>query len=345
MFNPNDPRHNPALERSVCLDDVDNLPQPTHPAGSIRWMQGLPGRSLRRARSGLQALRSGLHRRPIPGVDGEHASNGLWSSSDSAEASSSRHTRFFSSTVSEASTEEDHDFGTDLYRTGCNTYPGHTRERNKDVSISSPSYIPSYNPAPLSTSSTVAGAPLAPSEETTVDPFPDDSLPTTAGHDIQNSGNAPDAALEDKCKAEPPKPSESPSSDKDVPAPVESSNHNSPVPSIQQTPVHSSEVVPGILADSDISHVSVEEKEATIMNNASRRSSSSVVRQSQVEQIPSGEIEVTVTTEETHTTSCQADCHEAKIAEEDIVQTPAAEIAPPNVSAAVVYRKGIADQE
>lgn len=314
----------------MCLDDVDNLPQLTHPAGSIRWMQGLPGRSLRRARSGLQALRSGLHRRPIPGVDGEHAHNGLWSSSDSAEASSSRHTRFFSSTVSEASTEEDYDFGTDLYRTGCNTYPGNTCERNKDISISSPSYIPSSNPAPISTSS------LAPSEETTADPFPDDSLPTIA-QDIHNSGNAPVAALEDECTAEPPNSSKSPRSDKDVPAPVESSNHNSPVPSIQQTPVDSNEVVPGIFVEPDISRVSVEETEATIMNDSSRRFSSSFVRQSQVEQIRSGEVDVTVATEEIHTTSSQIDCHETKIVEEGIIQTPAAETASLNVRVAVVY--------
>ncbi|OJJ01341.1 hypothetical protein ASPVEDRAFT_40894 [Aspergillus versicolor CBS 583.65] len=330
VFNPNDPRHNPALERSVCLDDVDNIPQPTHPAGSIRWMQGLPGRSLRRARSGLQALRSGLHRRPIPGVDGGHANNGLWSSSDSAGASSSRHARFFSSTVSEASTEEDYDFGTDLYRTGCNTYPGNTRERSKDISISSPPNIPYSNPAPLSTSSTVADATLAPPEEMTADPFPDNSLPSTAGQDIHNSGNTPGAALEDECTAEPPKSSEHPRPDEDVPTPVESSNHNSPISSIQQIPVDSNEVVPGTFADSDISHVSGGETDAMIVDDASRRSSSSVVRQSQVEPIRSGEVEVTVTTEEIHTTSSHVDCLGTGIVEEGIVQTPAAETASSN---------------
>lgn len=328
----------------MCLEDVDNLPQPTHPAGSIRWMQGLPGRSLRRARSGLQALRSGLHRRPIPGVDGEHANNGLWSSSDCAEASSSRHTRFFSSTVSEASTEEDYDFGTDLYRTGCNTHPGNTRERSKDISISSPPNIPYSNPAPLSTSSTVADATLAPPEEMTADPFPDDSLPTTAGQDIHNSGNAPGSTLEDECTTEPPKSSESPRPDEDISVPVESSNHNSPISSIRQIPVDSNEVALDTFDDSDIPHISVEETDAITVNDTSRRSSSSAVRQSQVEQIRSGEVEVTVATEEIHTTSSHVDCHGTGIVEDGIVQTPAAETASSNVRAAVVYRKGIADR-
>ncbi|KAL4794725.1 hypothetical protein BDV19DRAFT_182801 [Aspergillus venezuelensis] len=132
IFNPEDPRHNPALGR-VALERADTLPQTAQAAGSIRWMHGLPGRSLRRARSGLQALRSGLHRRPSRSADDDHAINGMWSSSDSAEGSSDPRERFFSSTVSEASTEEDYDFGTGLYRTGCNS-PRPKNIGSKDLS-------------------------------------------------------------------------------------------------------------------------------------------------------------------------------------------------------------------
>ncbi|KAL3467078.1 hypothetical protein BJX64DRAFT_189816 [Aspergillus heterothallicus] len=128
VFNPEDPRHNPALRTTVLPDNTDSPPQVAHLTGSRHWMQTLPGRSLRRARSGLQALRSGLHRRSVnQNADGSILINGVWPSSDSTECSSDQHERFFSSTVSEASTEEDYDFGTHLYRTGCN-YPDFSDE-------------------------------------------------------------------------------------------------------------------------------------------------------------------------------------------------------------------------
>ncbi|KAL5343871.1 hypothetical protein BJX70DRAFT_351957 [Aspergillus crustosus] len=137
VFNREDPRHNPTLRQSVYLDETDNPPTAAHSTGSMRWMHGLPGRSIRRARSGLQALRSGLHRRSLQNADGDHVINGLWASSDSAEGSSDPNERVFSSTVSEASTEEDYDFGTDLYRTGCN-YPGKKSKTGKALSVPPP---------------------------------------------------------------------------------------------------------------------------------------------------------------------------------------------------------------
>ncbi|KAI9375335.1 hypothetical protein BJX61DRAFT_539893 [Aspergillus egyptiacus] len=137
VFNPEDPRHNPAIRTSACLEDANGLSETIQPTGSIRWMQSLPGRSLRRARSGLQALRSGLHRRSgNQSADSDTAINGVWpSSSDSAEGSSEPRECPFSSTVSEASTEEDFNFGTDLYRIG-HKYPGFKHELNKDMGTS-----------------------------------------------------------------------------------------------------------------------------------------------------------------------------------------------------------------
>ncbi|KAL2856655.1 hypothetical protein BJY01DRAFT_171291 [Aspergillus pseudoustus] len=133
VFNPEDPRHNPALRTTVSPDNADGLSQTAHLTGSRHWMQSLPGRSLRRARSGLQALRSGLHRRSAnQNTDSPIVINGVWPSSDSAEGSSDQHERSFSSTVSEASTEEDYDFGTHLYRTGCN-YPDFSDDIGKDL--------------------------------------------------------------------------------------------------------------------------------------------------------------------------------------------------------------------
>ncbi|KAL4975832.1 hypothetical protein BDW66DRAFT_136418 [Aspergillus desertorum] len=115
VFDPKDPEHNPTLERSGCPQDV--AMQSTYPAASLRWMRGLPKRSLRQARSGIQALTTSLrmsYRRS------GQLSAGLWSHSDSAGSSNDPQDRHFSSTVSEASTDTDWEFGTNLYR--CN-YP------------------------------------------------------------------------------------------------------------------------------------------------------------------------------------------------------------------------------
>ncbi|KAL5003303.1 hypothetical protein BDV10DRAFT_154651 [Aspergillus recurvatus] len=115
VFDPEDPEHNPTLERSGCPQDV--AMQSTYPAASLRWMRGLPRRSLRQARSGIQALRTGLrmsYRRT------GQISAGLWSRSGSAGSSNDPRDQQFSSTVSEASTDTDWEFGTNLYR--CN-YP------------------------------------------------------------------------------------------------------------------------------------------------------------------------------------------------------------------------------
>jgi hypothetical protein len=100
--------------------------------------------------------------------------NGVWHSSDSAEASSDRHERRFSSTVSEASTEEDYDFGTHLYRTGCN-YPS----LSDDIDDMHPS-----PPTSLPTLSTEAGRPLANGLSPTPEDSPgEDSSPVTPDSD------------------------------------------------------------------------------------------------------------------------------------------------------------------
>ncbi|RHZ56195.1 uncharacterized protein CDV56_101462 [Aspergillus thermomutatus] len=80
-------------------------------------MQDLPRRSLRKARSGLLALRSGMQRRPIPGGPSRRSDiPSIWSSRDSTEDSSDP----FPSSLSDASTEDDREFGTGLYRTTRN---------------------------------------------------------------------------------------------------------------------------------------------------------------------------------------------------------------------------------
>ncbi|KAL3470158.1 hypothetical protein BJX99DRAFT_56374 [Aspergillus californicus] len=177
IFNPQDPRHNPAIRTNACLEDSDDLPQKLNHAGSIRWMQSLPGRSLRRARSGLQAIRSGFHRRPGNlSTDGDTtAINGVWSSSDSAEGSSDPCERLFSSTVSEASTEEDYDFGTDLYRTS-RKYPELRNELSRPIC---PPYVPRPHPAPLPVVSTGGDVPqLSPADTTSARSR--ETLPTAA---------------------------------------------------------------------------------------------------------------------------------------------------------------------
>jgi hypothetical protein len=84
------------------------ISQPTDLESPVSW----PKRSLRKARSGLVALRAGFQR---------HAAifGAKRNSSDATENSSDQEGSF-PSTISEASTEEDSDFGTHLHRTECN---------------------------------------------------------------------------------------------------------------------------------------------------------------------------------------------------------------------------------
>ncbi|GIJ98736.1 hypothetical protein Aspvir_000856 [Aspergillus viridinutans] len=102
-------------------------------------MQDLPRRSLRKARSGLLALRSGMQRRPLPGSHARRSDiPSIWSSRDSTEDSSDH----FPSSVSDASTEDDHEFGTGLYRT--------TRNHSSSEALKDHSHniVPSTSPLP-----------------------------------------------------------------------------------------------------------------------------------------------------------------------------------------------------
>ncbi|KAL4943200.1 hypothetical protein BDV06DRAFT_221445 [Aspergillus oleicola] len=344
VFNPEDPRHNPTLGR-VVLERADSLPQTAQAAGSIRWMHGLPGRSLRRARSGLQALRSGLHRHPSRSADDDHTSSGLWSSSDSAEGSSDPRERFFSSTVSEASTEEDYDFGTGLYRTGCNS-PRPKNGGGKDIStLTSPSNLgplPSLNTAadmplllPMETiisastnessptterSPTPEKSPTAEKWTTTTERSPTtenspdterstateglsstERSPTAEGWSISTASNmpspndAPVAGLEARLKLFSASPSETLTSNvAHQPLLPELPNRNSSLRDTSSTAACLSEPDQSILKDAKDLHIPIEE---TNMGCPSR-TPSAPLRQSQVEQVPCGETEVVVRTEE-----------------------------------------------
>lgn len=116
VFNPHDPRHNPAATFPLWIrNDYRDSEDSSDTQSTARWMQSLPQRSLRKARSGILAFgrsrsQAQSHRRDIPSS---------WLSSDSNGSSDPEDTSF-PSTISEASTENEHGFGTDLYRTRCN---------------------------------------------------------------------------------------------------------------------------------------------------------------------------------------------------------------------------------
>lgn len=99
------------------LAQIQDQTQPSNARDSVRWMQSLPRKSLHKARSGFLALRSGMQRNPQTRSRTRGNIPSIWSSS---EDSSEMQDDEFPSTVSEASTEEDIDFGTGLYRTPCN---------------------------------------------------------------------------------------------------------------------------------------------------------------------------------------------------------------------------------
>lgn len=122
MFNPQDPRHNPAAAASSWLRSGYNVSRTPSPQKPVRWVQDLPVRSLRKARSGLLALTAGMRthstfwskasRESLPEISPLYPlPDGLGDFSSGC---------VFPATVSEASTEEDPDFGVEIYRTCCN---------------------------------------------------------------------------------------------------------------------------------------------------------------------------------------------------------------------------------
>ncbi|KAH8432192.1 uncharacterized protein LDX57_009831 [Aspergillus melleus] len=120
VFNPLDPRHNPTAPASSWLDD-DCPPEAPVDPDSEGWMQSFSRRSMRKARSGFLALRSGMQRRPlmiVPRGNGE-----MPRSTPRPENHSDQKENMFPSTVSEASTEEDNEFGSHLHRTKCKSSP------------------------------------------------------------------------------------------------------------------------------------------------------------------------------------------------------------------------------
>ncbi|KAE8149233.1 hypothetical protein BDV25DRAFT_141000 [Aspergillus avenaceus] len=117
VFDPHDPRHNPAIDTPLW-DDGYYSPQEPGSRSPVGWIQSLPKRSLRKARSGLVALRSGLQRRAA--VFCANRSSRKPRPWPLLDPTGDHHDGSFPSTVSEASTEEDSDFGTHLHRTECN---------------------------------------------------------------------------------------------------------------------------------------------------------------------------------------------------------------------------------
>ncbi|KAB8233287.1 uncharacterized protein BDW43DRAFT_300453 [Aspergillus alliaceus] len=120
VFNPRDPRHNPAVATSSWDRDSYYISPSTSLESPVSWVQSLPKRSLRKARSGLVALRAGMQRRAAIFASSRTA-NVLqpWPLSDTLEGDQQDDSSF-PSTISEASTEEDSEFGTHLHRTECN---------------------------------------------------------------------------------------------------------------------------------------------------------------------------------------------------------------------------------
>lgn len=122
IFNPHDPRHNPtAIPSQWIHGDYNFSEDSSNTQNTGHWMQSLSEKSLRKARSGLSAIKSGIHRRPsVQQQSPRRNIPGLWMSSGSRGSSLDRPDSSFPSTISEASTDDEFEFGTDLYRTRCN---------------------------------------------------------------------------------------------------------------------------------------------------------------------------------------------------------------------------------
>lgn len=100
-----------------------------------------------------QPSRSLHHRGNIPSI---------WSSSDSAGDSFDVHDDYFPSTISEASTEEDYNFGFGLYRTRCNCSSDllggsdGCRPRGPAITLAGPGRLPELHTRPYSSADTTS---------------------------------------------------------------------------------------------------------------------------------------------------------------------------------------------
>lgn len=119
VYNSRDPRHNP---EAASFSDFD---LPENSQGTERRKRSFPIRSLRKVQSGLLALKSGMHRRPRE-QNARHSLPSTWSpavpavtavSQDGNRGSSEREGAAVPLIASDVSTENEHGFGTDLYRT------------------------------------------------------------------------------------------------------------------------------------------------------------------------------------------------------------------------------------
>ncbi|KAL2872509.1 uncharacterized protein BJX67DRAFT_11441 [Aspergillus lucknowensis] len=348
VFNPADPRHNSALRTSAWPDGTNNLAQIAHPVGPRRWMQTLPGRSLRRARSGLQALRSGFYRRPAhQNIDGDNAINGAWpSSSDSAEGSSDRHDNRFSSTVSEASTEEDYDFGTNLYRTDCN----HRDSGEGMARYAGPSsHIPRPHPGLTPASSAGADTPPVHLIEATTPACSREDLSAAvadldhANHDDGARANADNQRMGENITSTVPP---STAAKENPNPPVQSPPNSSATPANAQNPA-------GALVEADTSpsaaeiriisepQVVVEETNTTPISG-SPSSGRSQLRQ--IDQAPYEGIKVAEEVEETPATGILTlECFQTENTREDAESTPGVGKVPENLLDNVVPEVALGD--
>lgn len=113
IFNPRDPRHNPS---AVSPSGFNLSEDSSHLQSTEHKIHSFPQRSLRRARSGFLAIRAGIHRRPRE-QNPRHTIPGTWMPSGLNRSSSDHQADSFPSMISEVSTENEHEFGVDLYRT------------------------------------------------------------------------------------------------------------------------------------------------------------------------------------------------------------------------------------
>ena len=129
VFNSRDPRHNP---EAASFSDFD-LPEGLQ--GTEKRKGSFPRRSLRKMQSGLLALKSGMQRRPREQKNTRHSlPASLVPVPQNVNRGSSDHQgESLPLMISEVSTENDHGFGTDLYRTVGNGGNGSSVEEPVNV--------------------------------------------------------------------------------------------------------------------------------------------------------------------------------------------------------------------
>lgn len=147
VYNPDDPRHNPSGRRQNSQNSSADSQKQAH------WVQDLQRRSIHKVRSGLLSLREGLLRLSSR-TDGDNDDTGSMLEHPRSHGREERYRAYGRSGISDASTQEDTNFGTGMYRMSS-PWPSNSCEpsSNRSTRVASSLVLPIVSATELRVSS------------------------------------------------------------------------------------------------------------------------------------------------------------------------------------------------